>query len=72
MLEDKQGWLLPAVLDGHSQCGWGKQWLLSLELNLGLLGTWGAVPVAWAAAGAPKSCSALAAAAMLGHTSLSC
>lgn len=62
VLEDKQGWLLPAVLDEHSQHGWGKQWML----HLGILGTWGAAPVVWAAAGVPKSCSALAAAAMLG------
>lgn len=41
MLEDEQGWLLPAVLDGHSQCEWGKQWLL----RLGVLRTWGVAPV---------------------------
>lgn len=62
VLEDKQGWLLPAVLDGHSQCEWGKQWMLCL----GVLGTWGAAPVVWATVGVPKSCLALAAAAMLG------
>lgn len=29
----------------------GEQWLLSLELSLGLLGTWGSAAAAWAAAG---------------------
>lgn len=50
VVEDKQGWLLPAVLDGHSQYEWGKQWMLCL----GVLGTWGAAPVVWAAVGLPK------------------
>lgn len=42
VLEDKQGWQLPSVLGRHSQGGWGKQRLLCL----GVLGTWGAAPVA--------------------------
>ena len=62
MPQDKQGWLLPTVLSGDGQCEWGKRWLLSL----GALGRWGAAPAAWVAAGVPKSCSALAAAVMLG------
>lgn len=66
VLQDKQGWLLPAVPCGGSQCDCGKQWLL----NLGALGRWGAASVVWVAAGVPKSCSSLAAAAMLGGPNL--